>query len=131
MDPMMLAFLQIDSLPEGHRLELDYTRMIGFYAGRDFKISIGNNWELKSYQRHLGELEDSADALMINNGFRYRIDGIKYSPDDIEIPILKESKPSGVGTNYSPVVIHLLLGVIYLLLGVGAFAYIIWLLIGM
>ncbi len=112
MDPLMKAFLEIQEIPAGHTLELDYERLLGVYAGSRYSPSLRDKQDLQDYQRHIRDLDDSADAILATGGYKYKILKLEFNPPDIEIMIKEdgEDKASlGKVTNSFSVFLYLVL----------------------
>ena len=72
-------FFSIDEIPEGKSLTVRYERTVGIYKGEVYKRTLDSTEELKRLQKHLSSREDSMDALIRSDGFKYRVLKIKWN----------------------------------------------------
>gem|GEM_PF-4697371 len=66
-------FLGVKEIPAGKALIISYKRTLGFDRGSVYEARITSQKELELKIEHIGEFEDTLDALITSKGLKYQV----------------------------------------------------------
>lgn len=75
----MSEFLAIQEIPEGKTLTVRYQRTVGLFRGEGYTVEVTTTKELQGLQGHLSEREDTMDAILASEGYKYKIVSFAWS----------------------------------------------------